>query len=286
MTDLAATPPTGVYTGRTVHVRFKPFVHRLSYDLFQILVDIDHLERDLAPLTWLKLNRFGPMAFHEKDHGDRSGAPLRAWVERMFGSAGIDLEGGPVRLLCFPRVLGYVFNPISVFFGYTPDGRLAGVIYEVNNTFGATHSYVAPASGAAVEHQEADKVFHVSPFFDMSGHYGFTLRGPGETLGLTITKQQADGPDHVATLKTRRAPLSDAALRKAFFAIPFLTLKVIAGIHWEALKLLLKGARYHHPSLPPAPASLARLSPGQTGHSALRQPQSGSSSPIPIGGVR
>jgi uncharacterized protein len=282
----AALPPTGVYTGRTVHVRFKPFVHRLAYEVFQILVDVDHLDRDLGPLKWLRLNRFGPMAFYEKDHGDRSDAPLRGWVEQRLAEAGIDLEGGPVRLLCFPRVLGYVFNPISVFFGYRPDGRLAGVIYEVNNTFGATHSYVAPASGEAVEYQEADKVFHVSPFFDLSGHYGFTLRGPGETLGLTITKHQPDGPDHVATLKARRTPLNDAALRKAFFAIPFLTLKVIIGIHWEALKLLLKGARYHHPSLPPSPASLASLTVKPPEHSGLRQAQSGSTSPIPIGGVQ
>jgi uncharacterized protein len=278
-------PPTGVYTGRTMHVRFAPFEHRLAYDLFQILIDVDNLETALAPLKWLKLNRFGAMSFYEKDHGDRTGAPLRPWVEARLAEAGVDLQGGPIRLLCFPRVFGYVFNPLSVFLGYTPDGRLAGVIYEVNNTFGATHSYVAPATGDGLEHQIADKAFHVSPFFDLTGRYAFTLRGPGETLGLSISKEQDGGRDHLATLKSRRQPLDDKALKQAFFAFPLMTLKVVAGIHWEALKLLVKGARYHHPSEPIAPASLARLNDLHRAHSALRQPQSGTSSPVPIGGA-
>jgi hypothetical protein len=252
-----AVPEPALYLGRTVHVRFKPFEHRLSYSVFQLLVDVD---RPVPPgLSWLKHNRFGMFGFFDRDHGDRSGAPLRAWAEARLREAGIDAGGGPIRLLTFPRVLGYVFNPISVFFAYRPTGELAGVIYEVNNTFGETHSYVAPASGQAVERQEADKVFHVSPFFDVSGAYAFTLRGPARTLTLTIDKAVGGVRDHLATLKASAEALTDRALARAFLRIPFLTLKVIAGIHWEALKLLLKGARYHHKPAPPPAVSQARL---------------------------
>lgn len=250
-------PAPALYDGRTVHVRFAPFEHRLSYAIFQLLVDVD---APVPPgLSWLKHNRFGPLAFFDRDHGDRSGAPLRGWVEARLAEAGIQAGGGPIRLLSFPRVLGYVFNPLSVFFAYRPDGQLAAVIYEVNNTFGETHSYVAPADGTPVERQEADKVFHVSPFFAVEGGYAFTLRGPGQTLTLTIDKAVNGVRDHVATLKATARPLDDRHLRRAFFKVPFLTLKVIVAIHWEALKLLLKGARYHHkPDRPPS-VSTARL---------------------------
>ena len=269
-------PAPGLYTGRTVHVRFKPFEHRLSYGIFQLLVDIDQVSTDTATLRWLSHNRPGWMSFHDRDHGPRDGSNLRDWAEDRFASAGIALDGGPIRLLCFPRVLGYVFNPLSVWFGYRPDGTMAGVLYEVNNTFGEAHTYVAPASGAPVEQQEADKVFHVSPFFDVSGRYRFTLRGPGDVLTLTIDKFAGQVRDHVATLKAKAQPLTDSALRRAFWSLPLLTLKVITAIHWEALKLLIKGARYHHkPTQGPA-VSTARLAAdtpvGEADHLANSSP--------------
>jgi uncharacterized protein len=263
----AAVAPPAVYRGRTVHVRFSPFRHQLAYSIWQVLVDID------APvpggLKWLTHNRFGLLSFHDRDHGDRSGAPLRPWVEARLAEAGIDAEGGPIRLLTFPRVLGYVFNPISIFFAWRPDGSLAGVVYEVNNTFGDTHSYVAPAGAGAAHRQKADKVLHVSPFFDVSGTYAFTLRGPGPTLTLTIDKTKDGWRDHLATLRARAHPLTDRELMRAFFAIPLLTLKVIAAIHWEALKLVFKGARYHHRPAAPVAASAGRLA-----DQALTVPQS------------
>jgi uncharacterized protein len=132
------------------------------------------------------------------------------------------------------------------------------VIYEVNNTFGETHSYVAPASNEAIEHHLAQKLFHVSPFFDVSGQYAFTLRAPQDGLTLVIDKFKNGARDHVASLKARRLPLSDKALAGAFFAIPLLTLKVVAAIHFEALKLLFKGARYHDKPVPPPLSSVAQ----------------------------
>jgi uncharacterized protein len=251
-------PPTpGLFRGRTVHVRFGKVSHTLAYDIFQLLLDVDDVDSSVAGLKWLKHNRFAPFAFYDRDHGDRSGAPLRAWVEARLGEANVNLDGGPIYLLTFPRVLGFVFNPISVFFAYSIQGALTGVIYEVNNTFGETHAYVAPASNIAIEHHQADKVFHVSPFFDVSGQYAFTLRAPQDAISLVIDKYRDQVRDHVATLKARRLPLTDASLAKAFFTIPLLTFKVVAAIHFEALKLLFKGARYHHKPTPPALSSVA-----------------------------
>ncbi len=246
--------------GRTIHVRFQPFEHRLEYELYQVLIDVDDPGAQFQGLEWMAHNRFAPLAFYDKDHGDRTGAPLRAWVEARLNGAKIAYDGGPIHLLTFPRVLGFVFNPISVFLVYHCDRSLAAVIYEVNNTFGETHSYIAPARGDLVEHQEANKIFHVSPFFDVSGQYAFTLRTSGETFSLTINKYSDAVRDHLATLKLRREALSDRNLARAFFAIPFLTFKVVLGIHWEALKLFIKGARYHDKPEPPIPASVARLS--------------------------
>ena len=250
----------GLMRGRTLHVRFMPFEHRLSYDLYQLLVDVDQLEHQFKGLRWLAHNRFAPLSFYDKDHGDRDGAPLRPWVEAKLKEANIPYDGGPIELLTFPRVLGFVFNPVSVFMAYQSSGDLAGVIYEVNNTFGETHAYVAPANDAPTQRHEADKVFHVSPFFDISGRYAFALHRTSETFSLTIEKLAAAARDHLATLKLRREPLTDQNLKRAFFSIPFLTVKVVMGIHWEALKLLLKGARYYPKPIPPSPTSIARLS--------------------------
>jgi uncharacterized protein len=254
---MSGVPAPGLFRGRTVHERFGKVRHRLVYDIYQLLLDVDDVATSAKGLKWLNYNRFGALSFYDRDHGDRSGAPLRGWVETRFAEAGVDLKGGPIRLLTFPRVLGFVFNPISVFFGYSRQGELKGVIYEVNNTFGETHSYVAPAGNNPIEHHQADKVFHVSPFFDVSGRYAFTLRAPHDGLSLVINKYSGDQRDHVATLRANRLPLLDAELAKSFFTMPFLTLKVVAAIHFEALKLLFKGARYHDKPAPPPSSSIA-----------------------------
>jgi DUF1365 family protein len=248
-------PCASLYRAQTVHVRFAPFVHRFRYSLSQLLVDVDRLEEGLAGLRLMRLDRPGLFSFHRKDHGDRSGGPLRPWAEARFAEAGVALEGGRVELLCFPRILNFVFNPISVFFGYGPDGRLKGVIYEVNNTFGETHSYVAPAVGGVIERQEAVKVFHVSPFFDVAGRYRFTLRAPAERFSLVVDKLKEAGRDFTAAWQGKRHRLSDGELARTFVLLPWMTLSVVLAIHWQALLLVLRGAKYHHKPLPPGPAS-------------------------------
>jgi DUF1365 family protein len=237
-----------LYESRTVHVRSTPFERRFSYRIAQIFIDVDRVADELRCIPLIAYNRSGMFSFYDRDHGDRSGAPLRRWAETAFAGAGIDLEAGAVRLLCFPRVLGYVFNPISLFFGYGPNGDLRGIIYEVNNTFGESHYYVARAS---VRH-EADKTLHVSPFFDVAGRYRFTMRAPDDAMALTIESLTGEKRTHLATIRGRRSDLTGAALASLFVRLPLMTLQVIAAIHWEALFLWLRGTGYRRKPAPPS----------------------------------
>ncbi len=230
---------SGIYTGMVVHKRLRPKRHRLSYRVFSLLLDLDELPT--LSLRWLAVNRPGLLSFREADHGD--GGPLRAWVAARLAGAGI-VADGPVRLLCYPRMLGYVFNPLTVYFCHRGDGGLAAVIYEVHNTHGERHAYVLPA-GEGVVRQSCAKAFFVSPFMPMDCVYHFTITPPGESVSVGIVEQDGEGTLLTATFSGQHEPLTDAGLLKAVFAHPLMTLKVTAAIHWEAIKLLLKGLRVY-----------------------------------------
>lgn len=248
---------SALYGGHVSHQRFAPRRHRLRYAMFQLLLDLDELSDLDRRLRWFSLGRFNLIGFHDADHGDGRGGPLKAYVIDTLAQAGIDLAGGSVQLLCMPRVLGYVFNPLSLYYCRRPDGSLAAMLYEVSNTFGQRHSYLIPvANGADTEvRQSCSKAFHVSPFMDMAMVYDFHLSQPGETLVTTIRGGDMDGrPMISATFAGTRLPLTDANLVAAFFRYPLLTLKVVAGIHWEAAKLLLKGLRLRPAPAPPTTA--------------------------------
>jgi len=247
------------YTTQTTHVRFTPFERRFSQRVFHLLLDVDRVAETARGLRLLTYNRPGLFAFYDRDHGDRTGAPLRAWAEAALAGAGVDLGGGAIRLLTFPRVLGYVFNPLSIFFGYDPDGRLRGVVYEVNNTFGETHAYAA-----AIEDGEhtAKKQLHVSPFLDVTGRYVFRIRPPDERFALAIENVVAGRRVHLATLTGARVALTDRALLAAFARLPLMTAQVTAGIHFQALQLWLRGVRYRNKPAPPrAAVSIADAAP-------------------------
>lgn len=258
MTAPDAPPPLAGYDAMTAHVRFAPFQRRFAYKLAQILIDVDQPREAARGLSLLGVERFSLFSFYNKDHGDRSGATLRPWVEAALAKAGVQLDGGPIRLLCFPRVLGYVFNPLSIFFGYGPDGRLRGVIYEVNNTFGETHSYVAVANGDELHAHNSPKRFHVSPFMDVKGEYRFRLSPPGEAFYLFVENHIDGARAHVATLIGRKHAVTDRWLLGVFARLPMMTLQVIAGIHWEALWIWRRGAGYRDKPTPPqSPHSIA-----------------------------
>lgn len=244
-----------LYVGRVMHRRLIPFGHRFAYRVFSLWLDLDEVPALAARLRWFAHNRFNLFSFHDRDHGRRDGSALRPWIEGLLSAHGIDLAGGRISLLCFPRVLGYVFNPLTIFFCWDAGGALRAIIYEVKNTFGEQHCYVLPVEPHHRRFQpilqRCDKQFHVSPFIGMSATYRFRLVEPGEKLSILIRQATPAGELLVATQTARRAPLDDAGLIKAFLGHPLVTLKVICGIHWEALRLWLKGARYHTKPAPP-----------------------------------
>lgn len=247
MSDAAA-----LYVGETWHRRFEPRVHEFRYRVFQLLVDVDRMDEAACGLRLLRVGRFGLFSLHPGDHGDRSSAPLRGWVEERLAGAGLTCEAATIRLLAFPRILGFAFNPLSIFFVHDGSGELEAVVYEVNNTFGQTHAYVAPAGAGRRQVQRAEKRFYVSPFYKVEGEYRFDLAPPDERFELRIVKAKAGRPDFVATQEALRVPLSDRALLRLFLGMPLMTLKVVAAIHWEALRLWLKGAPFV--AQPPTPS--------------------------------
>lgn len=251
----SAPPPPSIYPGVVVHKRLLPFTHELSYSVFSLLLDIDQLPETAAGTKIFSHNKRGILSFYDKDHGPRDGSPIRPWLEPILKRHDIDLQGGPVRLLCFPRLWGYVFNPLSVYYCYDSTNALKAVLYEVCNTFGEWHGYLIKAhdtGGNDPIRQSVEKVFHVSPFMPVDGHYAFTLRPPNERLSLVIRYLNQDGKDRMVARHTgTRLDLTDRNLVSTVTKHPMMTWKVTAGIHWEALKLWAKGARYHAKPTPP-----------------------------------
>lgn len=254
---------SALYRGAVVHQRLAPKVHRLRYRMFQMLFDLDEIERLARSLRLFSHNKFNIFSFHDRDHGlGRTGA-LRDYVREALASAGIEIGGGKILLLCMPRLFGYVFNPISIYYCHRQDGVLAAMLYEVTNTYKERHSYLIPVrrdDGDAVIRQSCAKALFVSPFMDMAMTYDFTVSRPQGSVATTILAKDAAGCAMiVATFAGRRRALSDKTLAAALFAFPLLTLKVIAAIHWEAAKLFAKGVKLRaHPRAPEQALSIAR----------------------------
>ncbi len=255
--------PTGkesaavLYVGRVMHARLRPVRHRFNYRVMSLLIDLDRLDEADRQSRLFAVNRAGLFAFHEIDHGERKGRSLSAYVRRLAGERGIDLSGGRIQLLCYPRLLGYTFNPLSIYLCYGASGELALLIYEVRNTFGQIHHYVLQVEGgdgvSPVFRQTQTKQFYVSPFIEMRMRYHFRISLPGEQLKVRILETDEAGPVLAAGFSGRRCALTTRTLLRAFLAIPLLTFKVVAAIHWEALRLWVKGA-----PLVPRPASNVR----------------------------
>ena len=236
-----------LYFGDVMHARLKPMGHRFSYRVMSLLIDLGRLDVADRQCRLFGVNRATLYSFHETDHGDRDGSSLLGYAKRCAAERGIDLAGGRVLLLCYPRLLGYTFNPLSVYFCYRADGRPALMIYEVRNRSGEIHSYVLPVEPGEVSdaglRQAQDKLFYVSPFIAMAMRYHFRVSMPGERIRLRILETDGDGPLLAATFHGRRRDLTAAALLRSLLALPLVTLKIVAAIHWEALRLWLKGVR-------------------------------------------
>lgn len=243
---LPAMPAAALYFGTVMHARLRPVCHRFSYRVMSLLIDLDRLDEADRQSRLFGVNRAALFSFHEADHGDRATGSLSRYVRDMAARNGVALAGGRILLLCYPRLFGYVFNPLSVYFCYQASGELALLIYEVRNTFGGIHTYVQPVAAAdgrsdTLRHSEA-KQFYVSPFMAMDMRYHFRVSPPGQLAKVRILQTGADGgPVLAAGFCGKHHALTSRALLGAFLAIPLLTFKVVAAIHWEALRLWLKG---------------------------------------------
>lgn len=239
-----------IYRGEVMHRRLRPFGHRFVYRVFSLFLDIDRLEDLAAQSRIFRYNRFGLISFQDRDHGARDGSPLRPWVERHLAAAGYE-TGGAISILCFPRLFGFAFNPLSVFFCHDRAGKLMAILHEVKNTFGQQHGYLMPVGDGAVVRQRAEKIFYVSPFIGMDCTYRFRIAPPAERMAIAIRQSDPGGDLLIATHRATRTPFTDGNLMTCLFAYPLMTLKVVGGIHWEALRLWLKGARFHERPQPP-----------------------------------
>jgi len=245
----AGVLPVALYTGSVMHARLKPFAHRFNYSVFNILIDIDRLEEAARQCRLFKVNAFAPVSFHEKDHGDKRQSGLSHYIRARLVEAGIKDRPDCIRLLCYPRIFGYVFNPISIYY-CTRAGELIAMAYEVRNTFGERHIYVEAVRESQLSvaglRQECEKTFHVSPFIAMNMRYFFRTALPNDKVTFRILEKDPEGPLLSATLKATRQEFTSKNLFKELINNQFLTLKVIVSIHFQAAKLWFKGAQFHH----------------------------------------
>lgn len=233
-----------LFRGHVMHLRLRPRRHQFRYAVTALWIDADAPER--AERRLFSVDRFNIVSFHRRDHGARDGSALRPWVETRLAEIGAP---PPARIMClsFPRLLGYAFNPLSVYYCYDADAKLSALVYEVKNTFGDQHGYAAKVARGAVEDfraQALPKEFFVSPFIDMDKTYHFFAPAPGARLALKIDERDRNGSYLIATWNGAAEPLDASALARLGVSTPWRALKVIAAIHFEALRLWLKGVRF------------------------------------------
>ena len=257
--------PAFLYDGTVMHQRMKPFTHRFSYKVWSLLADIDRLSELKKCSRFFSHNRFNIFAFFDKDFGPDDGSSLRTHIDRLLAEAKL---APPERifLLCYPRVLGYTFNPIAVYYCFDAFGTLMAMVYEVRNTFGDKHSYVVPViaqtNNPASLRQERGKLLYVSPFLGFGLTYRFRLSAPADRLLFRILEVDEGGPVLAASFSASQRKLTSRTLFSACLSAPLLGLKVMALIHWEALKLWVKGARLVTRPPAPPPASIGDESLG------------------------
>jgi uncharacterized protein len=231
-----------IYFGTVTHQRVRPVRHHLAYDVASVFVDLDDLARGNLP-NLLRYNKPGLFSVRDRDHGDQPGESISAFARRLVREAGV-LGIERIMMLCYPRVLGYGFNPLTTYFALDKEGRTRLMIFEVHNTFGGRHSYVTREfTGDAPMRHDVEKQLRVSPFNRIEGSYVLRATEPDEQVMVSVALSTAEGPLLNAVFRGKRKPLSNTQLLRVFFGLPWLSVKVIAAIHWEALKLWRKGLK-------------------------------------------
>ncbi len=233
-----------IYCGEVVHERLRPKRHKLRYKVFSLLIDLDHITALGTRFRLFSHNRFNLFSFHDRDHGPGDGQDLAVHIRGLLAQAGLTEYGARILLLSYPRMLGYVFNPLSVYFCLDGMGRLGAIAYEVNNTFHERKTYLLAAEsdeqGRSL-YQKCAKSFHVSPFNTARGTYSFHIQPPAAHVGIGVALRDEQGPLMRAHFAGSQTAFNDAAMLKLAFRYPLMTLKVIGGIHLEAFRLWWKG---------------------------------------------
>ena len=234
-----------IYNGNVIHKRFKPKKHFFKYKVFSLFIDLSELNELNDKLKFFSLNKFNLISFYEKDHGDRDGSSLFEWVKKNLISNEITTDNIKVKLLCYPRIFGYVFNPLSIFFVYDKNDNLISILYEVKNTFGEQHTYVFKVKDdqKLLQHN-CSKKFHVSPFIEMNCSYFFRLLKPGQKISVIIDQYQEQDKILYASQDGTRMEFNSKELLKSYLKHPIMTFKIIIAIHYEAFNLWVKGIKF------------------------------------------
>ena len=232
-----------IYNGEVTHTRFKPVRHFLKYKTFSLLIDLDEINLLDKSIGIFSHNKFNIFSFYDKDHGDRDGGNLKDWVISNLKKFQIKENITNIKVLCYPRILGYVFNPLSIFYCYEKD-KLVAIFYEVKNTFNEQHTYIFKIKNNEEIIQKCRKKFYVSPFMDMETFYNFKLLNPNDKLSVFIKQTDADGTILTATQTGEKKVFSFKQLAINFLKYPLMTIKIIGSIHYEAFLLWKKGAIY------------------------------------------
>ena len=229
-----------IYTGKVIHKRFKPKEHYFKYNVFSLLIDLNELEQINKYIKFFSYNKFNIISFYDKDHGDRDGSSIKLWVKKNLRNIGIMTEDISIKLLCYPRIFGYVFNPLSTYFIYNKHSELISIFYEVKNTFGEQHTYIFKAQDEKTVQNKCKKKFYVSPFIEMDCEYHFKTLNPREQLSVVINQNDKDGKLLFASQDGISKKFNNKNLILSYLTHPLMTFKIIGAIHYEAFKLWAK----------------------------------------------
>ena len=236
---------SAIYNGQVIHKRFKPKVHYFRYNVFSLLIDLSELETIDKEISFFSLNKFNLISFFEKDHGERDGSSLINWVNKNLEKKNIPTQDIKIKILCYPRILGFVFNPLSVFYVYNLQNKLISILYEVKNTFGEQHTYIFKITkDENLVQTKCAKKFHVSPFIEMDCNYFFRLLKPGDKISVIIDQYDKEDKILFASQDGIRTEFNSKELIKSYLKHPLMTFKIIIAIHYEAFKLWLKGIKF------------------------------------------
>ena len=228
-----------IYTGKVIHRRFKPKEHYFKYSVFSLLIDLDELEDIQKEISIFSYNKFNIISFFDKDHGERDSSSLKDWVYSNIKTLGIE-EEVKIKLLCYPRIFGYVFNPLSVLYIYNENNELISIFYEVKNTFGEQHTYIFETKNEDLIKNKCNKKFYVSPFIEMECEYNFSVTKPRDTISIIINQNDQEGKLLFASQDGKAKDLTNKNLIFNYLKHPLMTFKVIVAIHFEAFKLWMK----------------------------------------------